>query len=73
METVDKLLDISSRIEHLENAAEWIVRETANVDGGLSQTGTLICVLAEEVREKIYSLIKQMEEMVDETEMETFH
>ena len=73
MDTVDKLLEISSRIEHLENAAEWVARETVHTDNGISQTGTLICVLAEDVRERVYSLIKELEAIVTEASQETFH
>ena len=61
MKTMDRLLEISSRIEHLENAADWIARETVHQDNGLSQTGTLISVLAEDLREMIYSLVKNLE------------
>ena len=63
METVDQLLEITSRIEHLESAAEWIARETVHTDNSISQTGTLITVLAEDIREKLYSLIKDLEEL----------
>ena len=61
MDTLDKLMEITSRIEHLETAAEWITRETVHTDNGVSQTGTLIAVLAEEVREKIYNLVRDLE------------
>ncbi len=63
METVDRLMEISSRIEHLENIAEWIARETVHSDNSISQTGTLICVLAEDLREKICSLVKDIEKI----------
>ena len=61
MEILDKLLDISSRIDHLEQAAEWIAKETVHSDNGISQTGTLICVLADELRERIYTLVRELE------------
>ena len=61
MDTMDKVMDISSRIEHLERAAEWIARETVHTDSGLSQTGTLICVLADELRERVYALVRELE------------
>jgi hypothetical protein len=61
METLEKLIDISSRIDHLENAAEWIARETVHTDQGVSQTGTLICVLAEELREKLSQIFQEVE------------
>ncbi|MCB0353848.1 MAG: hypothetical protein KDD64_10000 [Bdellovibrionales bacterium] len=68
MNTLDKLLDISSRIEHLESAAEWIAKETIHTDSGISQTGTLICVLADEVREAIYQLARDLEGPTEEDE-----
>lgn len=75
MDTIDRLLEITSRIEHLEQAADWIARETVHTDNGISQTGTLISVLAEDVRERVYALIKNLEELVSqvEEEQETFH
>jgi hypothetical protein len=72
MDTLNRLLEISSRIEHLENAAQWIAKETVHSDNGLSQTGTLICVLADDLREKICSLVKELERVSDVT-FEKFH
>lgn len=72
METVEKLLDIASRIDHLEHAAEWIAKETVHTDNGVSQTGTLICVLADELRERVYSLVKEFEVTIKERE-DLFH
>jgi hypothetical protein len=76
MDTLDKLLQISSRLEHLESAAEWIAKEAVHDDNGISQTGTLICVLADEIREMIFSLTHELEQiqvpLADEDE-ETIH
>ncbi|MCB0331743.1 MAG: hypothetical protein KDD70_18870 [Bdellovibrionales bacterium] len=68
MDTLTRLMEISSRLDHLENIAEWISRETVNADGGLSQSGTLICVLADEVREAIYEMAKSFEEHQEDIE-----
>lgn len=68
LNTTDQLVEISSRLEHLENAAEWIAKETIHSDNALSQTGTLICVLADEVREAIYKLAQQAEALAEEQE-----
>jgi hypothetical protein len=65
MQTIDKLLDITSRLEHIENSAEWIARETVHADNSVSQTGTLIGVLADDIREKIYSLVKELESLAN--------
>jgi hypothetical protein len=68
METVDKLQDIASRLEHLENIAEWISRETVQVDSGISQSGSLICTLVDQVREQIFSLVEEIEKAKAEAE-----
>jgi len=65
MKTMDKLIEIANRIEHMENAAEWIARETANTDAPVSQTGSLICVLCDDVRERICALVHEIEEFMD--------
>jgi hypothetical protein len=76
MDTLDRLLQISSRLEHLENSAEWIARESVHDDNGISQTSTLICVLADEIREMIFALTHDLEQLStpahDEDE-ETIH
>lgn len=74
MDTLGKLMDISSRLEHLESAAEWITRETVHTDNSISQTGTLICVLADDLRERVCSLVKELEETSRRNkERESFH
>ena len=65
MDTVDKIISINSRLEHLETAAEWISRETVHSDNSVSQTSTLIQVLVEDVREKIFSIIREFEVKID--------
>jgi hypothetical protein len=61
MDTVERLLEITSRLEHLEISADWITRETVHSDNAISQTSTLIGVLAEEIRERVCTLIRQLE------------
>ena len=62
MNTLERLIEISSRIDHLENAGEWIARETVHSDNSVSQTGTLICVLAEDLRDRVSKLVREVEE-----------
>lgn len=64
MDTVQKLLEITSRLEHLECSAEWITRETVQNDNGVAQTGTLIAVLADEIRERVCNLVRDLERQV---------
>ncbi len=74
MDTLGKLMDISSRLEHLETAAEWITKETVHTDNAISQTGTLICVLADDLREKVCSLVRELEEKDKKAkERQSFH
>ncbi len=67
MDTLNRLLEISSRIEHLENAAEWVAKQTIHSDNTISQTSTLIVVLADELREKIYALVHELEQTLEES------
>ena len=66
MKTVDKLQEISSRIDHLLQSADWIARESVHLDNTISQTGTLMVVLADEIREKVYDLIQEMEATLEQ-------
>ena len=61
METMGRLMDIASRIDHLESVAEWIARETVHCDNTISQSSTLICVIADDLRERLCQLVKDIE------------
>ena len=43
--------------------AEWIARETVHTDNALSQTGTLMSVLSEDIRERITNLVAELEQL----------
>lgn len=74
MDTLERLLEISSRLDHLESVAEWVAKETIHTDNGVSQTGTLICVLADQIREALFDLCKEIE-LANQPpdDQETFH
>ncbi len=61
MDTMERLIDIASRIDHLESVAEWIARETVHSDNTISQSATLICVTADDLRERLTQLVKEIE------------
>ena len=63
MNSLAQILDIASRLDHLASCAEWIARETVHTDNSVSQTSTLISVLAEDIREKITNLVSELEQM----------
>ena len=65
--SVDKLVDISNRLEQIENSAEWISREMVHSDTAISQTGSLICFLADNIRKKVCALVKELEETISLT------
>ena len=75
MSTVDKLMDISSRLEQLENNAEWIAKETVQTDSSVSQTSTIIMALADDVRERVCALVSELENVKTELleDEETIH
>ncbi len=72
MDTLQRLMDIASRLEQLEGTADWIARETVHSDSGVSQSATLITVLSDNVRERIYALVKDLEEN-EEEDQNQFH
>ena len=63
MSTMDQILEIASRLDHLGSCAEWIARETVHTDNSVSQTGTLMSVLAEDIRERITALVAELEQL----------
>lgn len=70
MDTISRLSDIASRIDHLESVAEWIARETVHSDNTISQSSTLITVIADDLRERLCSLVKEIEQ---QREYDKFH
>lgn len=64
--SMEKLLDITSRLDHLEASAEWIARETVHKDSAVSQTGTLIMVLVDDLRDRVCALVKEFEELTED-------
>ena len=67
MKTMDRLVEISNRLEHLENQAEWIAKESIHTDNSISQSSTLICVLTDEIRERVFELVHELEERLRDT------
>lgn len=66
--SLKEVLEIESRIEHLETLALWIAKETASVDQTISQTSTLISVVCEDIRERVIELVRNLEERIQEIE-----
>ena len=60
MKTMAQVLEIASRLDHLGTCAEWIARESVHTDNSVSQTGTLISVLAEDIRDRITALVSDL-------------
>ncbi len=74
MDTLQRLIDISNRLDHLENAAEWIAKDTVHTNNSASQTATLITALADDVREKLYALVQELEQnMSDMVDNLSYH
>jgi len=65
-----QVLEIASRLDHLGTCAEWIARESVHTDNSVSQTGTLISVLAEDIRDRITALVSDLEQIA---ELESSH
>jgi hypothetical protein len=65
--SMNKLLEITSRLDHVESSAEWIARETIHSDSSVSQTGTLIMVLVDDLRTRVCALVKELEEISEDS------
>ena len=61
MDSLLKLQEISLRLEQLESAGDWIARSLVHIDNVASHTGSLVTLLAEDVRERILNLVTEME------------
>ncbi len=64
------MIALSSRIDHLEQVAEWIARETANQDSSVCQSATLITVLIDDIRNRLIDLVKSLEESANELKIQ---
>ena len=60
-DTLNKIEDIRSRLDHLEEAGTWLARALVHADATASHTGTLVTVLAEDIREKFTALVAELE------------
>lgn len=61
--TVEKLQEISLRLDHLESAGEWIARSMVHVDSTASHTGSLVTVLADDIRLRVLELVTELEKI----------
>jgi hypothetical protein len=61
MDSLEKLQEISLRLDHLQSAGEWLARSLVHTDSAASHTGTLITVLTEDVRQRLLDLVTELE------------
>ena len=64
MDTVQKLHEISLRLEHIESSGEWLARSLVHQDSAAAQTGTLVSVLAEDIRNRLLDLVTELEKQI---------
>jgi hypothetical protein len=64
MDTVGKLQEISLRLDHMQSSGEWLARSLVHQDSAASQTGTLICVLADDIRQRLLELVTELEKQI---------
>ncbi|MFN8388706.1 MAG: hypothetical protein U0136_00275 [Bdellovibrionota bacterium] len=61
MNSVEKLQEISLRLDHMQSAGDWLARSLVHTDSAASHTGTLITVLTEDIRERLLELVTELE------------
>jgi hypothetical protein len=64
MDTIEKLQEISLRLDHLEASGEWLARSLVHQDNAASQTGTLVSVLADDIRGRLLDLVTELEKQI---------
>lgn len=64
MENIEKLQEISLRLDHMQQAGEWLARSLVHTDSAASHTGTLITVLTEDIRLRLLELVTELEKQV---------
>ena len=70
MDSVQKLQEISLRLDHLQSAGDWLARSLVHVDGAASHTGSLVTVLAEDIRTRLLELVAELEKQAYLTQRE---
>ena len=64
MDSTEKIEEISLRLDHLYSAGEWLARSLVHVDSSASHTGTLVTVLAEDIRSRLLELVTELEKQI---------
>ena len=64
MNSLDKSHEITLRLDHLEEAGDWIARATVHNDAAASHTGTLVTVLADDLRQRVLDLVTELEKQI---------
>lgn len=61
MNTLDKLRELTQRLEHLDHTGEWLAETLSGKDEVVAQTGKLITTLSEDIRYRIIELVTELE------------
>ena len=64
MDTVAKLHEICLRLDHIESAGSWLARSLVHTDSSAAQTGILVSVLSDDIRERLIELVTELEKQV---------
>ncbi len=64
MDTIRRLQELSERIDHIEHSGEWLSNAMEDYDGPVSQTGSLISSLAEDIRYRLIELVTELEKQI---------
>ena len=65
MKSLEKLQEISLRLDHLDAAGEWLARALVHTDEAASHTGSLVSVLSEDLRNRIFELVTELEKTIE--------
>ncbi len=64
MDTIRRLQELSERIDHIEHSGDWLSSAMEGYDAPVSQTGSLISSLAEDIRFRLIELVTELEKQI---------
>lgn len=70
MDTLERLNDISLRLDQLESTGEWLARALVHTDSSGSQAGSMIMALAEDIRDRLMVLVNELEKAQDQDSLD---
>ncbi len=64
MDTISKLQEISLRLDQIDQTSDWLAQCLEELDPAMSQAGTMVAALSDDVRMRVLELVSELENQV---------